>query len=646
LLADILRDACERGLPPDLVHVMRAKVAQRVYKIRHIIDEHQDSAVVVFVNEAIKLAKAYLDENIRKVHAQQSTPCKWIPPTEEEFVASQNLSLTNSRPRLERAHRRRTELEQKGDDKFDIEAFNIGLPITYRPSSAVGPPCIIDNGTDQDRISSILEVERWVADDLPVWTTSDEFDFEKLADVILDHIRVALGRYGHSPERISRMLLTVFELWVALDKKVIDETPLLAQYSPEVPLTLFEALILPTREELQRVHSLEEYLSGRYSRVTRGWPSAIYCEEANVHSFAVKYFDSSSDLCALQHDIVDKATRSKAEKVKEFQRDHARHQQLVQEAGGLDCSYQSRTNRWGSTYQEHQRWACRRCSLTDQAQSMKIEIFEWPLPQLAIEAKLAIFELRPPAAFSAWRFVTDRLLRTLAVKEESYANEEEPKANLPSYWPLSTYMERPAVGSSMSLASQPKSFYDSHYRHVTVAGATKDDVLKNHPLRLRPYDLSLKRWISRPSADIRTLCEFKLPRGPYHTLQWTVPSTAHLPNDVIARQSNCPAEISLHEWDAFGHLRSGCALQWRNLVLQLHTTDLTFSDPAVHLLVMQLVWQAESRGQAVLRQAHAELALPSFITRAVVAMRTRLSAITENWQEGVFLLSHPRPCRD
>ena len=43
----------------------------------------------------------------------------------------------------------------------------------------------------------------------------------------------ALTTYAGNPELLSVMLLTTIELWVALDKIAIKETPMLADYSPD-----------------------------------------------------------------------------------------------------------------------------------------------------------------------------------------------------------------------------------------------------------------------------------------------------------------------------------------------------------------------------------------------------------------------------
>ncbi|KAG2074403.1 hypothetical protein BDR04DRAFT_1115626 [Suillus decipiens] len=47
----------------------------------------------------------------------------------------------------------------------------------------------------------------------------------------------ATAAYGGSQENLSIMLPTLFELWVAINKIIIGQISLLAEYSPKIPLT-------------------------------------------------------------------------------------------------------------------------------------------------------------------------------------------------------------------------------------------------------------------------------------------------------------------------------------------------------------------------------------------------------------------------
>jgi len=69
--------------------------------------------------------------------------------------------------------------------------------------------------------------------------------------------------------------------------------------------------------------------------------------------------------------------------------------------------------------------------------------------------------------------------------------------------------------------------------------------------------------------------------------QWTVTGTEHNANEVLCRQAECPAELALSEFVAFGTLRAGHRLQLRNILCAVATRSLSFDRPAVGDLLAQ-----------------------------------------------------------
>jgi hypothetical protein len=121
--------------------------------------------------------------------------------------------------------------------------------------------------------------------------------------------------------------------------------------------------------------------------------------------------------------------------------------------------------------------------------------------------------------------------------------------------------------------------------------------------------------------------------GSYNSLAWTIVGTDHTPNMVIARQSECPPELSYHEWEAFGHVRSGHRLQWRNMMRELVTGTMALGDPTVHLLFRQAAWQAERGSGLDHRESHLDLEEKTFGEEVIGVLCSRLARIRDNWQE-------------
>jgi len=149
-------------------------------------------------------------------------------------------------------------------------------------------------------------------------------------------------------------------------------------------------------------------------------------------------------------------------------------------------------------------------------------------------------------------------------------------------------------------------------------------------------------WASNPfSLDsqaafqyLRGLCSMEVtPFGPYKALQFSVSGTTHTSNQIIASQSTCSTTITLHDHEAFGHLRAGHKLQWRNMLRELRRGVLSISHKDVHILFLQAMWQAEAKSKrnAWCREAHSDVAEPAFGLEALEGMADLLGKIEDNW---------------
>ncbi|KAI6003018.1 hypothetical protein EDD15DRAFT_2385567 [Pisolithus albus] len=176
-----------------------------------------------------------------------------------------------------------------------------------------------------------------------------------LATVLVDvtaaakYSLAARETYKGNPEDFSRMFLTVIELWVATDKLVIRQIPMLSEYSPEIPIMLLQQLLLRDAHDIQRLCLAYDYVRKRHSGA-----------KTDANSFADR--------------IVDAAHRVRQEKVKELKR----------RAAAMDHDYKHTKK-------------CAKCRLEAEA-------------KCKISARMVVFELDPPLAFNMWRSVV-RLLK-------------------------------------------------------------------------------------------------------------------------------------------------------------------------------------------------------------------------------------------
>ena len=127
-----------------------------------------------------------------------------------------------------------------------------------------------------------------------------------------------------------------------------------------------------------------------------------------------------------------------------------------------------------------------------------------------------------------------------------------------------------------------------------------------------------------------------LGQGQYKKLEYTKDSAAHTSNDVIARQTDCPTSLTLHEHYAFGCLRAGHRLQWLNLRRELMAQVLNFNHKEVQTLIVHTICQAGPRGDGgVSRESHLPLDDVEFLFGLLVSLIDAFCAIEQNWQSVV-----------
>lgn len=392
---------------------------------------------------------------------------------------------------------------------------------------------------------------------------------------------------------------------------------------------LLEPLVLPKRSQMERLRSIEQYLAGRDKNARNGIPSVFSFSDSH-RCFPFRYFNTDRDLQIFREKIRDQAEVDKAGKRLQRERLASEYKRLLGEADQLTCQFRQVVSRYGTVRLEH-RTDCQKCSLRAKANSLFISVFEEPLPKDDIPSAIIVFELNIPLLFSVWRDTTYSLARSRTHPSSNWGV----KHTLQTYQGLSRYYRPGYALQQIKLASDSKARYG-----IPVRFPCEDvDIIQAHPLTYFLWDsVSGYRVSDLPAIDIRPFCTPFRPSSPYASLSWAVSGTSHTPNSVIAKQSECPIQLPYHEWETFGLLRSGCRLQWRNIMQALVTGNMNLADPAVHLLVRQAAWQAETAADAgfndVHRDAHHDLGQTSFGLSVLSVLRIRLDAVRSNWQEG------------
>ncbi|KAF9510459.1 hypothetical protein BS47DRAFT_1377450 [Hydnum rufescens UP504] len=620
LMGNITLDGTIHTVPSDLLFCMRTKVSRRLHKL----GPTASPLLVRQVREINEKVQAVLQRRWMLVQAKQAASALWAPD-QLDVPGDTRLSLHNSRAYL----------EQTISGTWTTTAEGIFHPHEHlraidprHPVSDYGPTLLVLTEAVKTYSSyvALADLEYWIQENLENWVPTDVLsDCNVISACIAAYYASANRIYNSNPEDQSTMFLTLFELWVALDKLAVANCPLLLDYSPEVAPMLLEPLLLRRSRSFDRVARIRQYLRERHGRVISG---SIFTDTVDLETFAVRYFDGSPELSKLKADIEADAKRTREEKRKELQSKNAFYRELEALADPLEHCYVITPR----GYCEHDD-DCLKCSYENEAESLDIVVHEWPLPRRDFRAKAVIFELRSPPVFQVWRTTTYELLRDICTPPNVQVETPDRPLTLREYFGPRSHVTSGSI-RKISLASGEKSFERSHYNVVKIPSSEEFVLLNNGP-SFRLYDEENKHWAADlfGNCNVSSRCTMQLPPGPYSSLQYAVTSTSHTSNEVLAKQSECPADISLHEYAAFGGIRAGPRLQWLNISREIAAQTLSLHREEVHILLAQAAWQIGPLSDKGNWDHHEELSSPDFGMTLLHVLGKLINDIEANWFE-------------
>lgn len=255
-----------------------------------------------------------------------------------------------------------------------------------------------------------------------------EFSYEWDACDIAKDIRRYIGNvgdlYDFSIEQKSMMILIVFELWMRLDLITCDNFPLLKDYHPSFSPEILNVLHLPHWTDMTRLREVQAYLR---QRVEMSKTSRTIFDSPGEGCFAQRFFDEAPEAVRLRKllDVIRKrASEDRQMKEDEWKEKNEAFESLTRQIERSVCSYlpdmiDSQSRRFPSP--QHHDPACQKCAMTSQLRSMKIRIWEDPLPADDLMAKVAVFELGGYPDIEQYRDITWFIIMKLGTElvEES-----------------------------------------------------------------------------------------------------------------------------------------------------------------------------------------------------------------------------------
>ncbi|KAL4078001.1 hypothetical protein J3A83DRAFT_4087181 [Scleroderma citrinum] len=608
----------------DMLQWTSAKLSRRLTKLGTEAPEWLSEAVLKTCTDI----RTLLNKRWEQVQVDEATSPAWNPST-LDFSADMRLTLLSSSEYISNALQAHdsssppSEFEPEGRLRGTLDDF-LSVDRKFFQLAYKEEPYI-----------TLYDLEREVGEGIDDWVARVSHSTinsacERLELLASSYSSAARRSYESNPEDLSRMLLTVIELCIALDKLVVRQIPILRDYSPEIPISLLEQLLLRDPLHLRRLPIAVEYIRKRISRAKSGY--SVFSDAADTKSFAVRYFDKSSHLRSLRDRILDDARRKKEAKCRELAEANEHHARLRREAS---CTSHAYTTDWYGGQIHNDKWNCPRCRLDHKAERMRITLHEWPLPTDPRQIARVVFELDCPVSFNMWRSAILHLLVDFCSPEVECTT---PTLVLQHYSGLKDYYVKHSR-SRVTLASDTKSFIKSHHSDTHIP-SDESKVCVNNGLTFYGFDTeaSILACTASTTFDILSLCTYQLPKGPYQKLRQYLNGTSHTSNEVLCNQANCDKDLSIHEFIAFGHLRSGPSLQWLNMLREVRANTLRFRHDEVHFLLAQASCQVGSVSGNKL-EWHDELRRSSFRHSFLRELKALVMAVSGNWLEAMTMAS-------
>ena len=538
-MCTLARDKSNTKLSRHLLHLMSSTILRRLNKLGSSTPNRLSEMAL----DTYTSLREILDARWKQLSICQSP---FQNPSRGDLNRDTQLSLLNSRQYIRKA------LEDHDHESvhtpFRPDLRRRGTLQDFLSSNGD----FFDNAYAADPDAALYDVERSVEEGIDDWVAS-----VRNLDHACAQLAVLMGKYMRKadksidPEHTSIRFLTAIELCVALDKLVVKEVPMLVDYPPLISITL-EHLYLRKTTSLNRLSCAVQYFSARNSQSR--WTMPVLSNEFTKDSFPVRYYDQSSYLQQLKARIEEDGMKN---------------------ATASDVQHGSSSLPYAhGEYLHH--LPCQR--LTTES----TEISQSPLPTSPLHAKVVVFELQCPTCVRIWRSAVPDIQGVVNYRVHISDSSDGLFADVPALQP---YLLRHQGTPSYFQIDLGYVYPDrmSSGRHPTSAE------LQNGP------ELRYVRRGQRSGSDLwKSLTsgyDFKDHCPSCRALAEYVHSTSHTSNDVMSAQANCPADLSLHEFVAIAHLRSGGSLQWLNILHGLRTRTLNLRRHQVLFLLFHAVSQ-------------------------------------------------------
>lgn len=637
VLAGLLVNAA-KVLNPELCGFLRAKLCRRLAKLESE-KETLSSAVLptctgLFENigalcqHAVETVTSAIDLrwNAFKTDCRRKIPSLPYRARDNELY----LSLPNSGSYLQSVlDRPRSQASRLST----VDAASLG------PNSSKATTKFFDSLTTQ--YFKLEDMEESIEFALRILPSSQK-QCEKLCLDMAAQIRCYLyaveDAYEGNTEQISTYILNIFELWVHMDKCATVVHPLLREYHPCFEPEMLDVLLLSRLKDMQRLQAIQQYIHGRCTQA--GMRQNVFTDPEEGGCFANRYFDFDQSwhlqsINQLQKRIETASSTAKKSKEKELQAVNDQYKYRTEKMGQTACTQRRHPD--GS----HDICGCSHCWHVRCRRRLEIQIHEDFLPlrntkRDIIQKRAIMLELDPPAAFSAYRDATWEIINHLCPQTDP-KRREAPEMLLKDYSQLRRFNKS---RDNFSLASRTKSYLGTHYNFKKLP-ANSSVILLPLGLTFSYYDSRRGIWASLTPNSLTFAHHFtlNLPKELSFSSLYSSPSFAADGNgptsyEAIASITECPSELTVHEYTAHQSLVAGRNTRWLSMLTELASSNVNFSLPDTMVLFHHLALQVGPRlDDDHLRAVHTMFKDARFCQTLLDQIERHVDAVSANWRE-------------
>ncbi|XP_035705453.1 uncharacterized protein LOC118434914 [Folsomia candida] len=516
----------------------------------------------------------------------------------------------------------------------NMNESTIQLPIPDCPDRLFSKtfPSVNNSSKWHEADFELWEIENWIRLHLETFFSSENYS-SRIQSLAYEYSRKAMEHYRNDPIGNSRLVLTVLKCIQVLDKIASTEYPTYAKHNSGVDLHFMDRLVLPRLCDMQIAHDLFMYFSNRNSGNATEFPSLIEEDVLSEKSFAVRFAEQSEPMENLRQEIlkmIEEETSSK----------YAQLAQVREECTNLETQIARLQHEYNyDSYQERDvhSGGCKKCSLEEQLKYKLISVgpYEKRLPCSQTLQYAVVFELKIPNEVAILRDVL--YFFKVDILNQPWLHLK----GIVGTWVSSAFVSQynNDTETNFKLSSTTKTSASAHYnKNIPVTRSNEHFILKNG-LNHKYHGNS--RLGSK--SDFDTRCTFLISddNSNYKGMQWAVNWTSHNTNEVLARQCECPPNLSITEFVQFGSLRSGHRLQYRNIVLALTNDSLSWKAEEVFMLICQSQFQygKSTSSDGIVREAHQGLSDTIFATEILQILEDKIDSNEKKWSDPYTLCS-------